>query len=58
MYDCTRNTTGNSQRQPPTAAKVIHCNGLARNEVPQELWLYWTFRDDVAVVDGIILKGR
>ena len=29
-----------------------------RNEVLQEITSYWTFRDDMAVIDGIILKGR
>ena len=29
-----------------------------RNEVPQEIRLYWTFRDDMAVIDGNMLKGR
>ena len=27
------------------------------NEVLQEIRLYWTFRDDMALKDGIILKG-
>ena len=30
----------------------------SRNEVPQEIWSHWTFRDDMAVNDGIVLKGR
>ena len=29
-----------------------------RNEVSQEKRSYWTSRDDMAVIDGIILKGR
>ena len=29
-----------------------------RNEVLQEIRPYFTFRDDMAVIDGIILKGR
>ena len=28
-----------------------------RNEGPQEITLYWTFRDHMAVIDDIILKG-
>ena len=30
----------------------------SRNEVPQNIRPYCTFRDDVAVTDNIILKGR
>ena len=29
-----------------------------RNEIPQEIRSYWTFRDDMALIDDIILKGR
>ena len=29
-----------------------------RNELPQEIRLYWTFRDDIGVIHGIILKCR
>ena len=30
----------------------------SRNEVPQEIRLYWTWRGDMAVIDDIILEGR
>ena len=39
-------------------AHIIKAWPESRNEVPQEIRLYWTFSDDMAVIDGIILKGR
>ena len=29
-----------------------------KDQVQQDIWMYWSFRDDMAVIDGIILKGR
>ena len=29
-----------------------------KNEIPQEIRSYWTFRDNIALIYGIILKGR
>ena len=28
-----------------------------RKQCPQELWDYWTFRCDLVIEDGLILKG-
>ena len=30
----------------------------SKNEVPHEVRSYWTFRDDMAMIDGIILNDR
>ena len=37
---------------------IISCWPENRNEVPQETRPYWTIRDGMAVIDGIIMKGR
>ena len=29
-----------------------------RDQVPQHMRTYWTFQDDMALVDGVILKSR
>ena len=29
-----------------------------KDQVQKDIWLYWSFRDDMAVIDGIIMKGR
>ena len=29
-----------------------------KDQIPQDKRTYWTFHDDMAVIDGIILKGR
>ena len=29
-----------------------------KNQLPQNIRTYWTFRDDMAVTDGIVIKGR
>ena len=30
----------------------------SKNHLPQDIRLYWTFRDDLAVIDGIVIKGK
>ena len=30
----------------------------SRNEVPEEIRLYWTFKDDMAMIYCIVPKGR
>ena len=30
----------------------------SKDEISDELKLYWSYRDELAVIDGIILKGR
>ena len=30
----------------------------SREKVCEELWPYWSYRDEVMVIDGVILKGR
>ena len=29
-----------------------------RDKIPQYIRTYWTFRDDMVVIDGVIIKGR
>ena len=29
-----------------------------KDKIPQNIRTYWTFRDDKAVNDGVIIKGR
>ena len=29
-----------------------------RNEIPQDMRPYWTFRDNLEVIDGVLMKGR
>ena len=29
-----------------------------RDHIPQNMRTYWMFQDDMAVIDGVILKGR
>ena len=29
-----------------------------RNQIPQDMRTYWTFKDDMAVIDEVILKSR
>ena len=36
---------------------VLH-GWLSRTEVIKEMQLYWSFRDEVAFIDGIAMKGR
>ena len=31
---------------------------ISVNEIPQELRPYYTFKDDLVVIDGIVLEGR
>ena len=40
--------------------KEYNIRGLPENkdQIPQDIWTYWTFWDDMGVIDGIILKGR
>ena len=37
---------------------IIRHSPESRNEAPQEIRLYWMFRCDMVVLDGIILKCR
>ena len=30
----------------------------SKNQLPQDIRTYWTFRDDMAVIDGAVIKGR
>ena len=29
-----------------------------KNQLPQDIRTYWTLRDDMAVIDGVVIKGR
>ena len=29
-----------------------------KDQVQQDIGAYWSFKDDMAVIDGIIMKGR
>ena len=29
-----------------------------KDQIPQDIRTYWTFHNDMAVIDGVILKGR
>ena len=29
-----------------------------KDQLHQDIWPYWSFRDDLAVIDGVIMKGR
>ena len=37
---------------------IIHGWQASINEITQEMRLYWTFQYDLAVIDGMIMKGR
>ena len=37
---------------------VIHDWPMTRAEVREEVKLYWSFRDKVVVINGIMMKGR
>ena len=30
----------------------------SKNQPPLDIRTYWTFRDNMAVIDGIVIKGR
>ena len=30
----------------------------AKTQLPQEIKAYWIFRGDMAVIDGVVMKGR
>ena len=30
----------------------------SKNQLPQDIRTYWTFRDDMQVIDGIVIKGK
>ena len=30
----------------------------SKNQLPQDIRTYWTFRDDMAVIGGVVIKGQ
>ena len=55
------NQTCIAHGKSPKCIERIHDNWLAINQragVKEEIQIYWPFRDDVAVIDGILMKGR
>ena len=37
---------------------VIHGWHDTKNQLPQDIRAYWTFRDHMAVIDGVVIKGK
>ena len=37
---------------------VLHSWPLTKVEVQQELQPNWSFRDEIAIIEGIVMKGR
>ena len=55
-----RNTAGVCNQQPPAAIKWYYNYRWpdSRDELHAGLQSYWSYRDELAVIDGIILKGK
>ena len=31
---------------------------IGKKQLPQDIRMYWTFRDDMAVINGVVIKGK
>ena len=51
-------TTQNDGHLQVLTAYIIDGQSLTKAEVKQDIQPYWTFHDNMAVIDGIVLKGR
>ena len=60
MHIKGRNTTGIVTGQPSLTSKSLIITGWpeSRDELLVDLRPYWSYRDELAVIDGIILKAR
>ena len=59
MYVNTRHTA-TPQTEHLQQLKRLHHTRMAtkKKKIPQDQRPYWTLKDDLAVIDGIIMKGR
>ena len=55
-----RNTIGITTGQPPSTIKKFIIAGWpdTKDELHANIRLYWPYRDELVIIDGVILKGR
>ena len=60
MHIHRRNTTCIVARCPPSTTKTFIIAGCphTKDELHTKIRLYWPYRDELVVIDGVIIKGR